>query len=331
MQVLLPFTSEDNNNIVIAKEVNIGFPISKKEVAKKANISFPNAAKKTIKYQNVFNDKEDSYQRNLSFSAHVENKKSVGTFFKSGVLPIPFSVGVFNFKHSNCEINIENSIPKVIINTSVQTHYKPKSAVIQSGITKTEQKVGMGEYKADIVRMTRIKEQFKRYDGLGSAMNVNISKQNLTTNMETVIKKENSVMMFDAPIIEHKLSIKSSMSKEIGYIVDDDKLNTLSLVKGYNLLPIPIILYQNKIYKAYDLLEAIAKQLNKQTYELFSEISRKRGDEQKMFIVSDSLTSDVNGPDNFDLFEISKNSINGIPVEVYCNQDFTVDLENLNV
>lgn len=314
MQVLIPFTSEVDSGLSIIETANIDFPVLKKE---------------TTEYKNVFDCKNNKYDRTLEIGAKVNDKKTEISPITRGIFYIPAIKGDFTIKCGTFDVQSNRRDVNISLQSAVI--HKSNFVNLNSGITKTIQRTGMGNLKVDVVRITKAEEQFKCYNGIGSAMNVNVARHNLTADIETIINKNQTNALFDTSITKHNITLESEISKGIGYIVDNEKLNKITLVKGYNLLPIPISLYQNKIYKAYDLLKAIAKQLNQEVYKLFSEISRKQGEQLQMFLVSELWVSNPEGPDNFDLFEINGDSVSGIPVEVYCNQDFTVDMESLNV
>lgn len=346
MQVLLPFTKSEDEDIKIIKnlEIKMGLDISKEnnsvqfnsesykiDVFKEEFILKDNETNKDNSIVNKYihintsTPKQDNIHMQTNFNHLVKqskfefkpvsaNNRNISlSVIERGAIFIKAVSGVFDIKNifiepvfkvskSECSpyISINKINEKIDINSNlykINNSFSPNVAV---------------------VHMTQVSQEFPCYN-----------KTNTELSVFENNGKEKGKAVFNVDINKKELSIVSEIKNKVGYLVTDEKTSVIQLVKGYNLIHIPVYLRKKGIFKAYDFVKRVANYLGKQTYEVFTEINKISGNKKTMFVLNKNYITNPDSSNNFDLFEITSESFTGISIEVFCLDNIEINLKKL--
>ena len=327
MQVFLPFTgnAEATQEKVVEKKVTVDFGdvvIQKEKSQIDSHINVYQVNENKLDMPCPDNTSTTSINTQVSIKKTEHNTDiSVANY---GLKTIDVIKGVFEFNSINYinEVKIDakqqNILSEIIkketsINADIPINKKEvtsTSSIIFNKITSNFESAAL------INKVSQFTEQFQCANESKAELEVSINK-----------KVHNTI--FDDKITKNELSLIGSVKNGIGYIVDEAKNSTINFVKGYNLITLPVFLYNQNIIKVSDFVKTISSLLNKEPYDLFAQVSTISGDKRTEYIVSEQYTTPYDSEKNFELFEISGDYFYSKGLEVIFKDDVVVNLINI--
>ena len=334
MQVYLPFTG---NTTVLSGNLKVDAIINRRK--KECNVNSDIVVSNITEQNNNFNCENINIVKKQNFLIDVI-KKEIDVNFnnkitkkdldirlnvtKTGINFIKIIEGVFNFKYTNY-VNIVKTSEKTAnltskidkkednFNASINIVKKDNKMVTDLHIDKINYK-----FKSDVFisRVDKIEKQFNCTNETSAEIGVSVIKEEHNAN-------------FDSNIYKRELNIIGEVANKVGYLVDNNKVNKVYFVEGYNMFSVPEILYTKGITKAYDLVNLMADIVGKKTFELFSRLDFIKGDKKITFVVSEEYITNPDSDSNFDLFEIHSDSFNGVGIGIECLSDLEIDFKEV--
>lgn len=324
MQVFLPFTgnAEATQEKVVEKKVTVDFGnvvIQKDKSQINSHIDVYQVNENKLDMPCPDNTSVTNINTQISIN-RTEHDTDISVA-KYGLKTIDVIKGVFEFKPINYinEVKIEtkeqNILSEIIKKeTNVNAELPIDKKEITSNSSVVFNKI-TSNFESDtlISKVSQFTEQFQCANESKAELEVSVNKKVHNTT-------------FDDKITKNELSLIGSVKNEIGYIVDETKNSTISFVKGYNLITLPVFMYNHNIIKVSDFVEAISSLLNKQPYELFAQVATISGDKRTEYIVSEQYTTPYDSEKNFELFEISGDYFHSKGLEIIFKEDAVVNL-----
>ena len=324
MQVFLPFTgnAESTQEKVVEKKVTVDFGnvvIQKEKSQIDSHIDIYQVNKNELKM--TCPDNISVTNVNAQASIHKTEHNTDISVAKYGLKTIDVIKGVFKFnpiKYIN-EVKIEAREQNILSEiTKKETNIDANAPINKKEITSVSSVVfnkitSNFESGALISKVSQFTEQFQCANESKAELEVSVNKKVHNTT-------------FDDKITKHELSLIGDIRNGIGYIVDETKNSTINFVKGYNLVTLPVFMYNNNIIKVSDFVQEISELLNKKPFELFVQVATISGDKRVEYIVSEEYTTPYDSEKNFELFEISGNYFYSKGLEIIFKEDIVINL-----
>jgi len=134
----------------------------------------------------------------------------------------------------------------------------------------------------------------------------------------------------NAEILNNNITILGYVNGEFVSInTNIDKNYVIEIKEGWNNIIVPTPIANNKEMKVFDFINILSNYIDKEPYEVFEIASFVENDTENNFIITKEFMSDVNGPNNFNLFKQVGNEMYPVPFLIKSLVDATIPLKEI--